>query len=118
MARKTHDIVAKVGEYTDRQGQTKPSYKNVGALMQGDNGPFLMLERTFNPAGMPIDGRGNVILSCFEPRQQDGQQNGGQQRQQDSGNRAGYDAQRPQGGGYGGAAVDASDIPFSPCVLL
>ena len=45
-----------------------------------------------------------------------GQQDG--QRQQDSGNRAGYDAQKPQGGGYGGAAVDASDIPFSPCVLL
>lgn len=117
MARKTHDIVAKVGEYTDRQGQTKPSYKNVGALMQGDNGPFLMLERTFNPAGMPIDGRGNVILSCFEPRQQDGQQNGGQQRQQDSGNRAGYDAQRPQGGAQAGGGYnldmpDDSDIPF------
>lgn len=117
MARKTHDIVAKVGEYTDRQGQTKPSYKNVGALMQGDNGPFLMLDRTFNPAGMPIDGRGNVILSCFEPRQQDGQQNGGQ-RQQDSGTRyqTGYDAQKPHGGAQAGGANTRpefdDEIPF------
>lgn len=113
MAHKTHDIVAKVGEYTDRQGQTKARYENVGALMQGDNGPFIMFKRTFNPAGMPNDGRDNVLLSCFEPRQQDGANNGG--HRQDSGNRyqSGYDAQKPQGGAQAGGAFDDGDsIPF------
>lgn len=94
MAHKTHDIVAKVGEYTDRQGNTKARYENVGALMQGDKGPFIMLKRTFNPAGIPHDGRDNALLSCFEPRQ-DGQQGG--QRQMSDAHRAGYNAQAPGG---------------------
>lgn len=112
MAHKTHDIVAKVGEYTDRQGQTKARYENVGALMQGDNGPFIMLKRTFNIAGLPNDGRDNALLSCFEPRDDNAQ---GGQRQ---GN------QRQSGAPAGGAPTysrdlpDESDIPFAPCVLL
>ena len=70
MAHKTHDIVAKVGEYTDRQGQTKARYENVGALMQGDNGPFILLDRHFNPAG--INGKdGKIVVSCFEPKERD-----------------------------------------------
>ena len=64
-----------------------------------------------------------VALRPFRSELQmlDGAGNGGQQRQQDSGTRyqAGYDAQKPQGGGYGGAAsVDEDVIPFAPCVLL
>lgn len=109
MAHKTHDIVAKVGEYTDRQGNTKARYENVGALMQGDNGPFIMMKRTFNIAGLPQDGRDNALLSCFEPR--DDQQQGNRQH---SARQASYDAQRPSGG-YGGSAVDADlddSIPF------
>ena len=109
MAHKTHDIVAKVGEYTDRQGNTKARYENVGALMQGDNGPFIMMKRTFNLAGLPQDGRDNALLSCFEPR--DDQQQGNRQQ---SARQASYDAQRPQSGGYGGSAnLDESEIPFN-----
>lgn len=44
---------------------------------------------------------------------------GGQERDgQQSARQSSYDAQKPQGGGYGGAVVDESDIPFAPCVLL
>ena len=108
MAHKTHDIVAKVGEYTDRQGNTKPRYKNVGALMQGDNGPFIMIDRTFNIAGLPNDGRDNALLSCFEPR--DDQQ---QSNRQQSARQASYDAQRPSGGGRGYSdGIDESEVPF------
>ena len=81
--------------------------------MQGDNGPFIMFKRTFNPAGMPNDGRDNVLLSCFEPRQQDGASNGGQR--QDSGSRyqSGYDAQKPHGGAQAGGYPDLDDsLPF------
>lgn len=82
MAHKTHDLVVKTGEYTDRNGQSKPKYENVGALMQGDRGPFLMLKRTFNPAGVPSD-RDTILISAFEPRN-DNQQSS---RQQGGGNR-------------------------------
>ena len=108
MAHKTHDIVAKVGEYTDRQGNTKARYENVGALMQGDNGPFIMMKRTFNPAGLPQDGRDNALLSCFEPR--DDQQQGNRQQ---SARQSSYDAQRPSGGGRGYSdGIDESEVPF------
>ena len=108
MAHKTHDIVAKVGEYTDRQGNTKARYENVGALMQGDNGPFIMMKRTFNLAGLPQDGRDNALLSCFEPR--DDQQQGTRQQ---SARQSSYDAQRPSGGGRGYSdGIDESEVPF------
>ena len=106
MAHKTHDIVAKVGEYTDRQGTTKARYENVGALMQGDNGPFIMMKRTFNIAGLPNDGRDNALLSCFEPR--DDQQQGTRQQ---SARQSSYDAQRPSGQSRPAADYD-DEIPF------
>jgi len=105
MAQKTHDLVVKVGEYQTRDGQTKARYENIGALMHGDKGPFIMLKRTFNPAGVPNDGRDNILISAFEPR--DNQQQGQQQSNQ-------------QSGGYGGGGTGSApgrpdfddDVPF------
>lgn len=69
MTRKTHDLSVKTGTYRDAQGQEKARYKTIGALMQGDKGPFVVLDRTFAPAGVPVeDGRDQIIVSCFEPR--------------------------------------------------
>lgn len=66
---KKYDVAVKTGEYTDRNGEKKNRYENVGAVMQGDNGPYIMLKRTFNPAGVPgQDNRDTVLLSLFEPR--------------------------------------------------
>ena len=67
MARKTHDIAVKIGEYETAQG-TKNRWQTVGALMQSDNGPFIILEKWFNPAGIAGE-KGGIMLSCFEPRQ-------------------------------------------------
>lgn len=79
---KKYDIVAKTGEYTDRNGDTKARYLNVGAVMQGQNGPYLLLNKTFNPAGLAEPDRESIILSLFEPRANDGQQGQAQSRQQ------------------------------------
>lgn len=69
MSKKKYDAAVKVGEYTDRNGQTKARYENVGTVMMGDKGPYLVLKRTFNPAGVPNpDNRDSVIVSFFEPR--------------------------------------------------
>lgn len=84
MATKKYDIAVKVGEYQDRNGQTKGRYLNVGAVIQGDKGPYIVLERTFNPAGVPNpDNRSSLILSLFEPRDPNAQQGGGQSQRQD-----------------------------------
>lgn len=71
MTEKTHDLAVKVGEYK-QDGETKGRYENVGALMEGKDGPFVILKRTFNPAGVPDlsgEGRDSVIISCFEVEQ-------------------------------------------------
>jgi hypothetical protein len=70
MAHKTHDLAVKVGSYTNQQGETKSRYQNVGALMQGDKGQFIMLAKWFNPAGV-TDERGgeSILISVFEPKE-------------------------------------------------
>ena len=79
MTTKRYDAAVKVGEYQSG-GETKARYLNVGAVLEGPNGPYLLLDRTFNPAGVPNpDNRSNLIVSLFEPRPREKQQ--GQQRQ-------------------------------------
>lgn len=103
MPTKLYDLAVKTGEYTDGQGQQKGRWLNIGAVMKGDDGgAFIMLQRTFNPAGVPdLNGRGgdSVLISCFSPQQNNGQQQGGQQQQ----------GQAPQQQN-GGASSD--DVPF------
>ncbi len=85
---KKYDLVVKTGEYTDRDGNTKSRFKNVGVVMDGQNGPYILLDRTFNPAGVPgQDDRESIIVSMYEPRDNNGdqqpqrsQQGGGNQR--------------------------------------
>lgn len=68
---KKYDIAVKVGEYTDRDGKVKGRYQNVGAVIQGDNGPYIVLDRTFNPAGVPNkENKSSVLLSLFAPKDQ------------------------------------------------
>jgi len=72
MSKKKYDAAVKVGEYQDREGNTKGRWLNVGAVIQTDNGHVLLLDRTFNPAGLPDpDNRGNVMISLFEPKPRD-----------------------------------------------
>lgn len=75
---KKYDLVVATREYTDGQGNKKKAYQNIGAVMEGDNGPYIMLERWFNPAGIGGgDGRSSIIVSMFEPNRD--RQGGGQQ---------------------------------------
>ena len=71
-AKKIRDLAVKTGEFTNNQGETKGRYQNVGSLMKSeDGGEFVILNRWFNPAGIPNpDDRDSVIVSCFKPRQE------------------------------------------------
>jgi len=106
---KIYDLAVKTGEYTDREGKTKGRYQNVGAIFEKDDGgKFIMLERWFNPAGVPNpDNRSNLLLSMFPPRDSDGQPQQRQQTQQ----RQAAPAQRPAPQQQGNAPID-DDIPF------
>ena len=65
---KRYDVVAKVGEY-QHNGETKPRWKNVGAIVTTENGHALLLDKTFSPAGLAEPGRESVLLSLFEPKE-------------------------------------------------
>lgn len=93
MARKTHDLSVVVGEYKDRDGNVKKRYQTIGALMEGDNGPFIMLSKWFNPAGIQ-DSRGgeSLLVSCFAPREQQQQY---QQKPQPQQRQAQFDSDIP-----------------------
>lgn len=66
--KKDYDLAVKVGEKKDG----KAVWKNVGAIMSGDKGPFILLDRTFNPAGVPgQDERQSVIVSMFRVKPKD-----------------------------------------------
>lgn len=104
MAHKLYDVVVKTGEYQNAQGEMKGRYENIGSVMQGDNGQFMILKRTFNPAGVPNpDNKDSLIASFFESDsghgQQQPQQQGGYQQQQQQGGWG--QPQQPQGGYQG-----------------
>lgn len=74
MARKVKNAVVKIGEYQDRNtGQTKGRYLTIGTVMANDDGSeFLLLDRHFNPAGLPDPGgRGTVLVNLWVPQDQD-----------------------------------------------
>ena len=80
MTHKIADLAVKTGEY-QKDGEMKGRYENIGSLMQGDKGHFLILKRTFNPAGVPNpEDKDSIIVSCFE-QQSNNQQQAPQQRQ-------------------------------------
>lgn len=71
--KKTHDLSVKKSSYTDKSGATKHRWLNIGALMEDDKGgKFIMLDRTFNPAGVPFkDGSESILVSMFEAKAQE-----------------------------------------------
>ena len=66
MSKRTHDLAVKTGTY-QKGGETKNRYENIGSVFQDDNdGEFMTLKRTFNPAGCPVaDGKDSIIISKF-----------------------------------------------------
>ena len=65
MSKKVYDLAVKIGE---------KNWLNVGAVLEKDDGGrFIILERSFNPAGVPNpDNKSSLIISLFEPKQIDG----------------------------------------------
>ena len=115
------DIVAKTGEYTNREGEKKSEWTKVGVLMSNDNGEYILLDPTINLSGvlqkqnMLADmlaveqkkagnekARTGKAVMCFVFDRDQNQQGGQQQSQQRT-------QEMPAGGGL----VD-DDIPFAP----
>lgn len=76
MPRKIKDLMVKVDEYTNSKGEKKSRWQNVGAEMESDDGSkYLLLERWFNPAGVPdLSGKGakSIMLWRFDVKDREG----------------------------------------------
>lgn len=66
---KVYDLKVAVGTY-EKNGETKKNYENVGVVMKSEKGMYILLNRTFNPAGVPGEGS-KIIISMFEPREKE-----------------------------------------------
>lgn len=69
MATKLYDLAIKVGEY-DKGGETKGRYKNIGTVMQGEKGPYMLLDATMISPNLFMlvnkERRDSVIVSMFD----------------------------------------------------
>lgn len=108
------DIVAKTGEYTNREGETKSEWTKIGVILSNQNGEYILLDPSVNLSGvlqkqnmLAMEQRkaGNekartgkaVMCSVFDREANQGGQQSSQPRTQEM----------PQGGG----SMD-DDIPF------
>jgi hypothetical protein len=71
---KLYTLKAKNGTYTTSAGEEKPNYVKCGVVLKGEYGPYIMFDKTFNPAGIETDpGRNGIFISMFKD---DDQNNG------------------------------------------
>ena len=71
MATKKYDVAIKVGEY-EANGQKKNRYQNIGVIMEGEHGPYLMLNALFTSHQLNMlcnkDRRESLLCSLFAPK--------------------------------------------------
>lgn len=67
-----YDLVVSTGEYRDGNGNTKKKWLTIGRMYANEKGYFCTLEPYINLAGIPLSDRGQVMVSCFEPKNNTG----------------------------------------------
>ena len=68
---KLYNLKAKNGTYTNKSGEQNPSYNNCGVVLKGEYGPYIMFDKTFNPAGIETEpGRSGIFISMFKDEEQ------------------------------------------------
>ncbi len=63
---KKYDLCVKSGTYTDRSGNEKVNWENIGVMVD-DGSPYILLKPYMNLAGFPREeGRNLLIVSMFD----------------------------------------------------
>ena len=63
---KKYDLCVKSGTYTDRNGNEKVNWENIGVMVD-DGSPYILLKPYINLAGFPREeGRNLLIVSMFD----------------------------------------------------
>lgn len=71
ISRKLYDLCVATREYF-REGNKRSVWENIGAIIAGDNNPFMMLKAHFNPAAITRkEGSECILVSMFAPKEKD-----------------------------------------------
>ena len=108
---KSYDLAVVTSKYTDRNGNEKANWENIGAIFEKENGgKFMTLKATFNPAGIERKaGSDSIVVSMFPVKDKEqrssavSQSTATSERQQQSGNNVNEDP-------FYGSAIN--DMPF------
>ena len=73
-SRKIYDMAVKVGSYTDRNGNSKATWENIGGIYEAEtqNGisRYIRMKATFNPSGVDRQqGQSDILISLFTPKE-------------------------------------------------
>jgi len=78
------DLVIKVGEYTNKEGEVKGEYVKLGVVLSGDNGSYVLIDPTVSLSGCLIKQRifsgkqkkkpGDMLMVSVFDRNKDNQQ--------------------------------------------
>ena len=65
-----YELTVKESSYIDNTGQTQNRYLTVGSVLQKPDGSkFILLKRSFNPAGIANpDHKDSIVVSLFKPK--------------------------------------------------
>ena len=68
-AKKIKNLSVAIGKY----GDNKTQWLNIGGIFQKDDGgKFMLIDRTFNPAGVPNpENKSSIIVSMFDVKEKD-----------------------------------------------
>ncbi len=71
--KKIKNLSVALSKYTDRNGVEKTNWLNIGAIFQKDDGgKFMVINRTFNPAGVPNpENKDSLIVGMFDIKEDD-----------------------------------------------
>jgi hypothetical protein len=69
-SRKTHDAVATVGTYNDRNGNEKKRYVNVGSVFTDDDG-----RQSLKLDSVPVGPEWSGWVSFYEPKERESSDN-------------------------------------------
>jgi len=107
-----YELAVKTGSYTDREGNEKGRWENIGHIHTSQDGRwYVTLKRTFNPAGVPPrEGDDRVFVSCFEPKQ--GRGDSAAPKAESRAAAKGKPA--PTVSDYGKSGGFDDDVPFAP----
>lgn len=69
--KKIKDLCVATGKYTGNDGIEKTNWLQIGSIIEKDEGgKFMLLNRTFNPAGVPNpQDKASIIVSMFDVKQ-------------------------------------------------